>query len=157
MSAMINLTSNKKHESVSVNVSPVTNINMASSSGATPYDSLSTTDVKASYDDELITLRRENAALKLLIKILQSNPLIVNNFIIADDELLIEFIKTLTGAEDVQIDADDVGEGCITKNVYRKVHAIYIIKDGDTKNLKYDYPSITKQLLDLKISVKLVF
>ena len=154
---MINLTSNKKHESVSVNVSPVTNINMASSTGATPYDSLATTDVKASYDDELITLRRENAALKLLIKILQSNPLIVNNFIIADDELLIEFIKTLTGAEDVQIDADDVGEGCITKNVYRKVHAIYIIKDGDTKNLKYDYPSITKQLLDLKISVKLVF
>ena len=68
-----------------------------------------------------------------------------------------KFIALLTCADDVQIDADDVGQGCITKNTYRKVHAIYVIKGTETKNLKYDYPAVTKELTELGISVKFVY
>ena len=107
--------------------------------------------------DKINNLKRENQTLKYIIQILQNNPFIVNNLIVADDKILTLLIKTLTGADDIQIDAEDIGEGCITKNKYRKVHSIYVIKDNDTKNLKYDYPQITKQFLDLKISLKLVF
>ncbi len=95
--------------------------------------------------------------LKLYISMLRNNPLVYNGYIIADDETFMNFIKLLTDADDVQINADDVGEGCISKNVYRKVHAIYVIKNNETKNLKYDFPGIMKELTDLGISVKFVF
>ena len=55
------------------------------------------------------------------------------------------------------IDAEDLGSGCCTPHTYRKVHAIYVIKDGNTKNLKYDFPSITKELKDLGINTKIVW
>jgi hypothetical protein len=77
--------------------------------------------------------------------------------VIADDELLICLIQDLTDADSVQLDADDIDCECLGSNKYRKVHAIYVVKDGVTKNLKYDYPDITKYLLDLKISTKLIY
>ena len=55
------------------------------------------------------------------------------------------------------IDADDIGRGCLSKNIYRKVHSIYVTVDGQTKNLKYDFSDVMKQLKDLHISVKYVF
>ena len=109
------------------------------------------------YQSKLDKLRRENEVLKLIIQMMNNNPMIWNGFIIADDETLITFIKLLTKAEDVQIDADDVMNGCISKNQYRKVHSIYVTVNGETKNLKYDFPKVTKELLDLHISTKFVF
>ena len=91
------------------------------------------------------------------IDILHSNPLIVNKYIIADDEILVEMIRLLCNAEDVQLDADDLGTGCITRKTYRKVNSIYVTSQGKTLNLKYDYPAVMKTLKDLHISVKYVF
>jgi hypothetical protein len=88
---------------------------------------------------------------------MNENPLRIRDHIIADDTVLIQFIKLLTNADDVQIDAEDYGSGCITKNTYRKINAIYVIKNNETKNLKYDYPAIIKELNDLKICTKFVF
>ena len=118
-----------------------------------------TTDMSAiqSDDPEKAKLLRENAVLKLIIDIQHSNPLIVNKYIIADDTTLVQMIALLCNATEVHIDADDIGRGCLSKNTYRKVHAIYVVVNGETKNLKYDFSDVMKTLKDLHISVKYVF
>ena len=106
---------------------------------------------------EIARLLRENAVLKLIIDIQHNNPLIVNKYIVADDETLMKMVALLCNATEVNIDADDIGRGCLTKNIYRKVHSIYVTVDGQTKNLKYDFSDVMKTLKDLHISVKYVF
>ena len=108
-------------------------------------------------EPEYIKLKNENEVLKLIIDMQRNNPLIYNGYIIADDVKLMKFIQLLTLADDVQLDADELGQGCISKKNYRKIHAVYVIKDGETKNLKYDYPKVTKELTDLGISTKFVW
>ena len=165
---MISLNKLGSSPSVSVNVKPKVNVNVGNSDMSAAVVSRDVEDVKASYSEQsavdeitssqqYIELKNENEVLKLLISMLRNNPLIYNGYIIADDEALMKFIALLTCADDVQIDADDVGQGCITKNTYRKVHAIYVIKGNETKNLKYDYPAVTKELTELGISVKFVY
>ena len=43
------------------------------------------------------------------------------------------------------------------RRTYRKVNAIYLIKDGETKNLKYSYLNIVQELTELHISFKYVW
>ena len=45
----------------------------------------------------------------------------------------------------------------MTKNKYRKVNSVYVVADGKTQNLKYDFPSVMKTLRDLHISTKYVW
>ena len=118
-----------------------------------------TADMSAfqSDDPEKAKLLRENAVLKLIINIQHSNPMIVNKYIIADDEKLIQMIALLCNASEVHIDADDVGRGCISKNTYRKVHSIYVVVNGETKNLKYDFSDVMYTLKELHISTKYVW
>ncbi len=168
MSSMINLKSSKKVPTINVKVDPITNIHVADARTSANINSTnsesninlqeSTKLTSTTYEtDELDTLKRENQVLKLIIDILHSNPLVVNKYIIADDELLIEIIRLLCNADEVQLDADDLGSGCISKKTYRKVNSIYVSTDGKTLNLKYDYPAVMKNLKDLHISVKYVF
>ena len=106
---------------------------------------VNTTDIKAAYTEptpenpyietQIKELNNKIEVLKLIIDMQRNNPLIVNKLIVADDIKLMKFIQLLTEADDVQLDADDIGEGCISKNTYRKVHAIYIIKGNKTSNL----------------------
>lgn len=175
MTAMINLSASKKTDTINLDVKPVTNVHIGDmgekphkprtreiEEGVTvvypddeenPYKNIPDEDKDKTIDE----LQRENQVLKLIIEMMNNNPLIWNGFIIADDEVLIQFIKLLTKAEEVQIDADDLGEGCVSKNKYRKVHSIYVVVDGETKNLKYDFPKVTKTLLDLHISTKFIY
>ena len=95
--------------------------------------------------------------LSIIIDMQRNNPLIYHGYIIADDVKLMRFVQLLTDADDVQLDADTLAQGCFTKRVYRKVHAIYVIKDGITKTLKYDYPQVMKELKELGISTKYVW
>ena len=168
MSSMINLKSSKKVPTINVKVDPITNIHVAearTSANITSISDTATTNVKETSEtiikpditDDLDTLKRENQVLKLIIDILHSNPLVINKYIIADDELLIEIIRLLCNADEVQLDADDLGSGCISKKTYRKVNSIYVSTNGKTLNLKYDYPAVMKTLKDLHISVKYVF
>ena len=106
---------------------------------------------------EKASLLREINVLKLIIDIQHSNPMIVNKYIIADDEALGKMVGLLCNASEVHLDADDVGVGCITKKTYRKVHSIYVVVNGETLNLKYDFPSVMKTLKDLHISTKYVY
>jgi uncharacterized protein YebE (UPF0316 family) len=105
-----------------------------------------------------LELIAQKEALKIIIQMFKSNPLYVNNLLLVDDVKLSELIKLLTSADEVVIDCDGLSEGCLCgANTYRKVNAIYVIKNGSTKNLKYDYPDITKELKDLGINTKVVW
>ena len=108
-------------------------------------------------DPEKSKLMRENAVLKLIIDIQHSNPLVVNKYIIADDATLIKLVQLLCNATEVHIDADDIQCGCTTKNTYRKVHAIFVVVNGETKNLKYDFSDVMYTLKELHISTKFVW
>lgn len=159
-----------------VNVNPINNINVSVRSPAEVQESpSSTTDEKVVYPAEGIyispteenvqaltktnlELNAQKEALKIIIQMFKSNPLYVNNLLLVDDVKLSELIKLLTSADEVTIDCDGLGDGCLCgANTYRKVNAIYVIKDGSTKNLKYDYPDITKELKDLGINTKVVW
>ena len=97
-----------------------------------------------------------NEALKIIIQMFKENPIYVNSLLITDDEKLAQLVKLLTNADEVTIDADDVGCGC-TLNDYRKVNAIYVKTKSEMKNLKYDYPDVMKQLKELGINTKVVW
>ena len=107
--------------------------------------------------EQLTRMSNEIQALKLIIGILQDNPFYVNKFVVADDTVLMEVIKLLTSADDIVLDAEDIIEGCVSKKKYRKVNAIYVVKDGETKNLKYSYSNIVQELTELHISFKYVW
>ena len=171
---------NKNH----VSVNPVNNINVNVGERSLSSDRLvrtrsldpssldgvtivnpSTGDVNVKYPDdvspyseiEIKELQQTVEALKIIISMMKDNPIIVNKLILVDDAKLAQLVKLLTDADEVTIDAEDLGSGCCTPHTYRKVHAIYVIKDGNTKNLKYDFPSITKELKDLGINTKIVW
>ena len=159
MSSMINLKTSKKTPTITVGVNPViTNVVNAPSTQQPPDGELIARDVTLTEPvDEVAELKRQIEVLKLIIEIQQSNPLVVNKYIIADDEVLERMISLLCNAEAVQIDAEDLGSGCMTKHVYRKVESIYVTVGGKTLNLKYDFPAVMKTLKDLHISTKFVF
>ena len=158
LSLSAKLDSNKSQ----ISVNPVNNINVKvlGTELKTPYEEEKKELMVEYPTEEKITitkLQMENEALKVIIDMLRSNPILINKLILADDEKLALLVKLLTNSDEVHIDAEDLGEGCCTAKTYRKVNAIYVIKDGNTKNLKYDYPDITKELKDLGISTKYVW
>ena len=130
--------------------------------------SAATRDAKVEYSDsaaaniselenKIKALQNECDVLKLIIEMWKNNPIIYQGYVIADDETLMKFVQLLTSADDVQIDADDIGQGCISKKTYRKVHAIYVIKGNETQNLKYNYPQVMRALQEYSISTKFVW
>ena len=184
MSSMINLKASRKTPSITISANPVTNVHVTNrgaegTTGPTmvqyppvdmgvpngefvsvsPQTAMSTFTATPIVDEnpEIAKLLRENAVLRLIIDIQHNNPLIVNKYIVADDETLMKMVALLCNASEVNIDADDVGRGCLTKKIYRKVHSIYVTVDGQTKNLKYDFSDVMKTLKDLHISVKYVW
>ena len=60
--------------------------------------------------EELTGRTNEIQALKFIIRILQDNPFYLNKFVVADDTVLMEVIKLLTNADDIVMDAEDLGE-----------------------------------------------
>ena len=185
MTSMINLKASRKTGTINVGVNPVTNINVANPNQASAMLSNSTalnypdpnfpsvapgiidtnvvptdpTAVQYKTQDELDkeALLREINVLKLIINIQHSNPIIVNKYIVADDDALGKMVGLLCNASEVHLDADDVGVGCISKKTYRKVNSIYVVVNGETLNLKYNFPAVMKTLKDLKISTKYVW
>ena len=175
MNGKLSLSSKVDTNKSQISVNPVNNINVkvlgtetvatadigiASGSDGSFVTDTQSRDLMVEYPtDEKVLINKlmaENEALKIIIEMQRDNPILVNKLILADDVKLEMLIKLLTNADEVHIDADDVGSGC-TGNKYRKVNAIYVIKDGNTKNLKYDYPDITKELKDLGIQTKFVW
>ena len=177
---MINLKASRKTPTINISANPVTNVHVTNrGEGTQPtivqypppeqpigmpngeFVSVNPGAINISEfqcdDPEKSKLLRENAVLKLIIDIQHSNPLIVNKYIIADDATLIKLVSLLCNATEVHIDADDIECGCTAKNTYRKVHAIFVVVNGETKNLKYDFADVMYTLKELHISTKFVY
>ena len=164
---MISLNKLQSSPNVNVNVKPSVNVSVGTVPPTSPPAAPEGLEVENNviYPDpeasvkytEYRKLKSENEVLKIIIDMLRNNPLMYNGYVIADDEKLMKLIQLLTNADDVQIEADDIGEGCFTTRTYRKIHTIYIITNGTTQNLKYNFPGIMKELTDLGISVKYVW
>ena len=150
MSAMISL--NRLQDAKTLKINQNVNVNVQKEK-LVSYGDTKPTISKDEYDK----LAKENQVLKLVIELMKDNPIKYNGYIITDDIKLMTFIKLLTNADDVQLDVEDIGEGCCTGNIYRKVNAIYVVKGNETKNLKYDYSSVMKELKDINISTKYVW
>ena len=125
--------------------------------GQTMFGTAEPVQYKTANELEKEALLREINVLKLIIDIQHSNPMIVNKYIIADDDALGKMVGLLCNASEVHLDADDAGVGCISKKTYRKVNSIYVVVNGETLNLKYNFPAVMKTLKDLHISTKYVW
>lgn len=96
-------------------------------------------------------------ALSLILDIYERNPLIVNKFIIADENELSRLIFLLTGAEQIELVKTDPESGCGCKiDKYTHIQKIMIKKNGNTYNFKYSFPNCVQLLESRHISYKIV-
>ena len=95
-------------------------------------------------------------ALVLCLDIVENNPLIVNKYIVAEEGELIKLIQLLCDTSEIQLIKADNDIGCISHSKYNYITKIYIIKDGNTYNLKYSFPDVVEFLDNRKISLKFV-
>ncbi len=95
-----------------------------------------------------------NKALSLIIDLLESNPLMVNKYIVPIESIFIDLIQALTLADSVEIKYQDVDVDCcgFSSAAYSLVDKIYIIKADETASLLYNYPDVIQLLDDHKIS-----
>ena len=95
-------------------------------------------------------------ALILIIDIMQSNPLMINKFIVAKESNFRDLLCVLTNADDVDFKrVDEVG--CIlSSKKYDIIEDIFIVKDGKAKNLKYAFPEVAGVFDRFKISIKMI-
>ena len=135
-----------------------------------PYENLKTGAPKLDQDgtftaesriNELTTQIQDQEkivqALSLIIELLESNPLIINKYVIAKAETLEELITLLTGADSVEILTADIECGCNPSKAVAPVERIYVTKGGDIKQLKYDFPEALRMLETHRISTKLTY
>ena len=135
-----------------------------------PYENLKTGAPKLDQDgtftaesriNELTTQIQDQEkvvqALSLIIELLESNPLIINKYVIAKAETLEELITLLTGADSVEILTSDIECGCNQSKAVAPVERIYVTKGGDIKQLKYDFPEALRMLETHRISTKLTY
>ena len=92
----------------------------------------------------------------MMLHIIENNPLIVKNFIIATEHDLAQLIKLLSNSDDVEIMTDDIDCGCCGDVKMARVDKIFVNKNGDLYNFKYSYPDVIKVLDDHKISYKII-
>ena len=109
-----------------------------------------TEELTDTVDDKENTIK----ALSLIIDIIQSNPLIVNKFVISEMETLAELIRLLTSSDSVEIDCDDIECTC-SKVRYRTIKRIYITKDKEVYSI-HQCPVILKLFDNYKISLNFV-
>ena len=107
-----------------------------------------------------LIVEKENLAkaLSIMLNLVENNPLIINKIIVAPSDILAELIKLLTSAEEVKINYildNDVGCSCSSVK-FIPIDKIYVIKNDETKILKYDYPDALQILDQHKISYKMV-
>lgn len=133
-----------------------------------PYESLpeerdltTIEDIRNTYKQLNETIKeKENIAkaLTIMLNLIENNPLIINKLIIAPADVLTELIKLLTSSDEVKFNyLFDADVGCTCGvNKYVAIDKIYVIKNGETKIMKYDYPDAIQLLDQHRISYKFV-
>ena len=96
-------------------------------------------------------------ALSIMLDLVESKPLIVDDQIVVPRDILIELLKILTEGEEITINEIIPDSGCLYKvPKYSIIDKLYIIKEGNPLILKYSFPDVVKLFDDHKISIKLV-
>lgn len=116
--------------------------------------------------DELMKLCKNKdcliAALSVIVDIYQHNPLIINKYIIPDEQMLKDLLFCLTTADDIVFSKQDIISNvscCSNGNnkdcCYALITKIMIKKDNQTYNFKYSYPNVIQFLEERNISWKM--
>ena len=96
-------------------------------------------------------------AYSLLLDIIESNPLIINKQVIAEIDSLSHLILFLTEADtvDVQV-SNDIECSCVGSTKFVAVEKIFVTKNNETLNFKYNYADANKFLSEHHVSTKFV-
>ena len=139
---------------------PYSDLPPAAPFGITPvvYQDRSAEDILHSYEEQLNSTQAINQALSLVIDILESNPLIINKFIIASFSNLQKLILLLTSADEIEIQLGDPDLDCLCSPIteYQTVQAIYVHKNNTQYNFHYAFPEAVRMLDRHKISTRII-
>ena len=125
-----------------------------------PYDSIATRDLASAQVsvEELSKLiaDKENIikAQSIIIDMFQNNPIIVNRYIVATEETLIELIKLLTGAEIVEIELADIECTC-TQPKFAVIKKIFLTVKGEIYSIDL-CPAVLRLFESYKISLQFI-
>ena len=95
-------------------------------------------------------------ALILIIDIMQSNPLMINKFIVPKETYFRDLICVLTNSDDVDIKRVETVGCTLSSKKYDLIDDIFVIKDGEAKSLKYAYPEVARLFDRFNISIKMI-
>lgn len=98
------------------------------------------------------------AALSVIVDIYQHNPLVVNKYIIPDEEMLKNLLFCLTSADDIIITKQNIVDTTCcssSEHNFSAITKIMIKKDNQTFNFKYSYPNVIQFLDERNISWKM--
>ena len=95
-------------------------------------------------------------ALILIIEIMQSNPLMINKFIVAKESNFRDLICILTNTEDIDIKRLEEVGCTLSSKKYDLIEEIFVIKDGKAKNLRYAFPEVASVFERFNISTKMI-
>ena len=128
--------------------------------GITPvaYTERSADDILRSYEEQIQSTQSINQALSLVIDILESNPLIINKYIISSHPNLQKLILLLTSADEIEIQLNDPELDCLCSPIttYQTIQAIYVHKNNSQYNFHYAFPEAVRMLDRHKISTHIV-
>ena len=120
-------------------------------------------NANSSYGDELSSLYNMvnnyeivAQALILIIDLIQSNPLMINKYIVPNESTFRDLICVLTNADDVDIKRVEEVGCTLSSKKYDLIDDIFVIKDGDPKSLKYGYPEVARLFDRFNISLKMI-
>ena len=91
---------------------------------------------------------------RTVLEAYMNNPLYVNNCVLMKTNVLTEFIKALTDAEEVQIGTSTDIECCGKPTKYNVIDNIVVIKNGVRSDFKVTYNEWYRMLKDYRISLK---
>ena len=122
-----------------------------------------TPTLNSSYTEELNSLynmvnnyETVAQALILIIDIMQSNPLMINKFIVPKETYFRDLICVLTNSDDVDIKRVETVGCTLSSKKYDLIDDIFVIRDGEAKSLKYAYPEVARLFDRFNISIKMI-
>jgi hypothetical protein len=110
-----------------------------------PYKNLKTRDLQTTSEVQI---------LELILNAYMSNPLVINQYIIMTTDRLADLIKTMTQADNVEIQVGYDVTCCGQATNYNLVDAIIVMKDETRSDFQVAYNDLYRKLNDYRISLK---